>query len=65
MAAARRHVFSRNAEELARVAADHRLCIAGAGATKAAAARMGAAQLASDPVTAAVELAGENRTGPH
>lgn len=56
MAAARRPVFARKADELADIAAEHRLCIAGAGATIATAARIGADLLEGDPVTAAAAL---------
>jgi DNA-binding transcriptional MerR regulator len=45
------------ASGLARLARDHRLALAGAGASGALAARVGAEHIASDPVSAATELA--------
>jgi MerR family transcriptional regulator, light-induced transcriptional regulator len=49
---------------LAEIAKRHRLVLAGAGATKAAAAEVGAERTLSDPVTAAAEIAAlkENRS---
>jgi len=49
---------------LAEIATRHRLVVAGAGATKVAAMRAGAERVASDPVTAAAQIAAtkENRS---
>jgi DNA-binding transcriptional MerR regulator/methylmalonyl-CoA mutase cobalamin-binding subunit len=49
--------FERVAGGLARLAREHRVALAGAGASAALAARVGAEHIVSDPVSAAAELA--------
>ena len=64
MAASRTHRYTREADELAAVAAAHRTGIAGAGATPRVADRLGAELIESDPVTAAAELAVQKTNRP-
>jgi DNA-binding transcriptional MerR regulator/methylmalonyl-CoA mutase cobalamin-binding subunit len=53
--------FNGHAEELAAIATEHQVVIAGAGATKAAAERVGAQRVTSDPVSAAARIAASTR----
>lgn len=64
LAGCRTRVFSRAAGDLSALAVEHHVCIAGAGASRATASRLGAEQLATDPVTAAIELAPPRRNRP-
>jgi methanogenic corrinoid protein MtbC1 len=59
LAASRPRSYTREEPELAALAANHRLCIAGAGASQRVADRLSAEYLAADPVTAAAELTRE------
>jgi methanogenic corrinoid protein MtbC1 len=61
LAASRARVYTRDEPALAALAANHRLCIAGAGASERVADRLGAEYVSADPVTAAALL---KRTGP-
>lgn len=64
LAASRQLWFSREASGLSELAASRRLCIAGAGANGRLAERVGSDYLASEPVTAAIELAADNVERP-
>lgn len=64
LAASRPSRYTREADELAAVAAAHRTAIAGAGATPRLASRLGAELIQSDPVTAASELAAQKKNRP-
>jgi DNA-binding transcriptional MerR regulator len=61
LAAARRHAFTRRADELARLARAHRMMIAGAGATARTAETLRAGLIAADPVSAAIALSSHLR----
>jgi DNA-binding transcriptional MerR regulator len=64
LAAARPRRFTAAAPALAKLAAKHRVALAGAGATRGTARRLGAERMPTDPVTAAAEIAAEKRIGP-
>lgn len=63
LAAARSRPFSAATPALTRLTANHRVVLAGAGATRAVAKRLGAERMPTDPVTAASEIAAEKTTG--
>jgi DNA-binding transcriptional MerR regulator len=64
LAASRRLRYTREADELAAIAADHRVAIAGAGSSARLAKRIGAEHIKADPVTAAAELAARKSNRP-
>lgn len=64
MAASRPHWYTREADGLAAIAGEHRIAIAGTGATAHIAKRLGAELIESDPVTAAAELSAQKQNRP-
>jgi DNA-binding transcriptional MerR regulator len=56
LAASQERLLTRDAPDLAALAENHRLCIAGAGASQRVAERLGAEYVPADPVTAAAAL---------
>jgi DNA-binding transcriptional MerR regulator len=64
LAASRPNRYAREADALAAIAAEHRMTIAGAGASARLARRIGAERMESDPVTAAAELAARKSSRP-